>query len=102
MTEFVTVARIEDIPSGTVKTFFVGERHLALANVNGQVFAIEDVCTHDGGPLGEGEVIGYEVECPRHGAHFDLRTGKVTAFPAVLGVKTYEVKIEGSEIKVAL
>lgn len=102
MAEFVTVTRLEDLLPGTLKTFFVGEQHLALANVDGQVFAIEDVCTHDDGPLGEGEIDGYQVECPRHGGRFDLRTGAATAFPAVLGVKTYEVKVEGSEIKVAL
>ncbi len=102
MAEFVTVARLEDIPSGTIKTFYVGEQHLAVANVDGQIYAIEDVCTHDGGPLGDGEVEDCEVECPRHGAHFDLRTGAVKSFPAVVGVKTYEIRVEGSEIKIAL
>jgi len=79
-----------------------GDTHLALANVNGEIYAIEDVCTPDGGPLGEGEVLDFEVECPRHGARFDVRTGKVAAFPAVVGVKTFPVKVEGSEVKVAL
>ena len=102
MAEFVTVARLEDIPSGTIKTFYVGEQHLAVANVDGHIYAIEDVCTHDGGPLGDGEVEDCEVECPRHGARFDLRTGAVKSFPAVVGVKTYEIRVEGSEIKVAL
>lgn len=102
MAEFVTVARLEDIPSGAIKTFYVGEQHLAVANVDGQIYAIEDVCTHDGGPLGDGEVEDCEVECPRHGARFDLRTGAVKSFPAVVGVKTYEVRVEGSEIKIAL
>ena len=102
MADLVTVARLEDVPPGTVKTFFVGDQHLALANVDGEIYAIQDVCTHDGGPLGEGEVDGYEVECPRHGARFDLRTGAVRSFPAVVGITTYPVKVEDSEIKVAL
>ena len=102
MAEFVTVARLEDIPSGTIKTYYVGDQHLAVANVDGHIYAIEDVCTHDGGPLGDGEVEDCEVECPRHGARFDLRTGAAKAFPAVVGVRTYEVRVEGSEIKIAL
>ena len=102
MAEFVTVAHLEDVPPGSVKTFFVGNQHLALANVEGQIYAIQDVCSHDGGPLGEGEVEGYEVECPRHGARFDLRTGAVRSFPAVVGIKTYQTKVDGSDIKVAL
>jgi len=102
MAEFVTVAHLEDVPPGSVKTFFVGNQHLALANVEGQIYAIQDVCSHDGGPLGEGEVEGYEVECPRHGARFDLRTGAVRSFPAVVGIKTYQTKVDGSDIKVAI
>ena len=80
----------------------MGDQHLAVANVDGKFFALEDVCTHDGGPLGDGEVEDCEVECPRHGGRFNLRTGKATAFPAVAGVRTYETKVEGPEIKVAL
>lgn len=100
--EYLRVARVEDVPPGTVKTFYVGEQHLAVANVDGEFYAIQDVCTHDGGPLGEGEVLDHEVECPRHGAHFDLRTGRATAFPAVMGIRTYPVRVEDSEIRVAL
>lgn len=102
MADLVTVALLGDVPPGTVKTFLVGDQRLALANVQGEIYAIQDVCTHDGGPLGDGEIDGYEVECPRHGARFDLRTGEVRRFPAVVGIKTYPVKVEGSEIKVAL
>ena len=102
MTGFVTVARIEDLPPGTVKTFYVENEHIALANVNGEVYALEDVCTHDGGPLGEGVVEGHEVECPRHGARFDVRTGAATGFPAVVGVKGHRVQVDGSEIRVEL
>lgn len=102
MADLVAVARLEDVPPGTVKTFFVGDQHLALANVEGEIYAIQDVCTHDGGPLGDGEIDGYEVECPRHGARFDLRTGAVRSFPAVVGITTYAVTVEDSEIKVAL
>jgi 3-phenylpropionate/trans-cinnamate dioxygenase ferredoxin component len=100
--DFTTVAQITDLPPGSIKTVMTGDTHLALANVNGDIYAIEDVCSHDGGPLGEGEVLDFEVECPRHGARFDVRTGKVTAFPAVVGVRTFPVKVEGGDVKVSL
>ncbi len=102
MPEFITVAKLADLPSGSIKAFTAGDFHLALANVGGQIYALEDVCTHDGGPLGQGEILDYEVECPRHGARFDVRTGAVTAFPAVVGVKTFAVRVEGSEVQVAI
>jgi 3-phenylpropionate/trans-cinnamate dioxygenase ferredoxin subunit len=78
-----------------------GQR-IALANVDGEYYAIDDVCTHDGGPLGEGELIGEQVECPRHGARFDVRTGKAMTLPAIFPVKSYPVRIEGDEIQIEL
>ena len=100
--DFVTVARLEQVPPGTVTTVYAGDKHVAIANINGEIFAIEDVCSHDGGPLGYGDLLDYEVECPRHGARFDVRTGHATAFPAVAGIRTFPVKVEGADIKVAL
>ncbi|MBI2935507.1 MAG: non-heme iron oxygenase ferredoxin subunit [Chloroflexi bacterium] len=76
------------------------ELSLALCNVDGQVYAIENVCTHDGGTLGAGELEGYVVECPRHGARFDVRTGAVLAMPAVIPVETYPVRLDGDSIEV--
>lgn len=102
LSDFTTVAQLNDLPPGSIKMVMTGDTHLALANVNGEIYAIEDVCTHDGGPLGEGEVLDFEVECPRHGARFDVRTGKVTAFPAVVGVKTFPVRVEDGEVKVVI
>jgi 3-phenylpropionate/trans-cinnamate dioxygenase ferredoxin subunit len=78
-----------------------GQR-IALANVDGEYYAIDDVCTHDGGPLGEGELIGEQVECPRHGARFDVRTGKAMTLPAIFPVKSYPVRIEGDAIQIEL
>jgi 3-phenylpropionate/trans-cinnamate dioxygenase ferredoxin subunit len=80
----------------------VDGRSIALCNVDGEFFAIDDVCTHDGGPLGQGELRGNVIECPRHGARFDVRTGKVLALPAPKPVGTYSVQVEGTEIRVAL
>ncbi len=78
----------------------VGARRLALCNVNGRYYVIDDVCTHDGGPLDQGELDGEEIECPRHGARFDVTTGRATCMPAVVPVKTYDVRVEGGEVQV--
>lgn len=88
------------MPVGQVRVFSVDGFDVALCNVDGQFYAIDDVCTHDGGPLGEGTLIGDQVECPRHGARFDVKTGRVRALPAVLPVRTYEVQVDGDDIKV--
>jgi len=102
MSEFIKVAETSDIPAGRVKVVLVGDRRIALCNVDGQLFAIDDLCTHDGGPLGQGDLQDDVIECPRHGARFNVRTGKVLALPAVKALNTYPVEVEGSEIRVAL
>ena len=94
------VAARSDVPAGRVRVFEVGERSIALANVGGAFFAIDNLCTHDGGPLGEGTLAGDQVECPRHGARFDVRTGAVRALPAVRPVRTYPVRLDGDEVSV--
>ena len=94
------VAARSDVPAGRVRVFEVGERSIALANVDGDFFAIDNLCTHDGGPLGEGTLAGDQVECPRHGARFDVRTGAVRALPAVRPVRTYAVRLDGDEVSV--
>jgi 3-phenylpropionate/trans-cinnamate dioxygenase ferredoxin subunit len=98
--EFITAARTSDIPVGQVRVFTVDGVDIALCNVEGAIYAIDDVCTHDGGPLGEGMLFGDLVECPRHGARFDVKTGQVRALPAVIPVRTYPVQVEGDQIKV--
>jgi len=102
MANFAKIAKASDVPPGSARIFHLQGRRLALCRVDGQFFAIDDTCTHDGGDLGEGELDGYVIECPRHGARFDVRTGKVLALPAVRPVATYAVKVEGEDILVAL
>jgi 3-phenylpropionate/trans-cinnamate dioxygenase ferredoxin subunit len=102
MSDFIKVAETSDIPAGRLKVVVVNNRRIALCNVDGQFFAIDDLCTHDGGPLDQGELDGHVIECPRHGARFDVRTGKVLALPAVKALNTYPVEVEGNEIRVAL
>jgi len=67
---------------------------VALFNIGGEFFAIADVCTHDDGPLGDGEIENHQIICPRHGARFDIRTGEVLTLPAVKGVSSYPIKVE--------
>ena len=102
MADFVKVAKLNEVPEGHAKIFEVGDERVALCRVAGKVFAIADVCTHDGGPLGEGDLEGYEIICPRHGARFDVRTGAVLAFPAIKPVASYPVKIDGDDVYVQI
>jgi 3-phenylpropionate/trans-cinnamate dioxygenase ferredoxin component len=95
---FVKAAKLSDIPLGQVRLVEVDDEEVALCNVGGEVFAVANVCTHDGGPLGEGEMVDHQIECPRHGARFDVRSGAVTVLPAVLPIPTYEVRVEGDDI----
>lgn len=97
---FVTVARVGDIPEGGVKVVRLEDQPIALFRLAGVYYALDDVCTHDGGPLAEGILAGHTIECPRHGAKFDVRTGEVLALPATAPVPGYAVRVEGDEIKV--
>ena len=102
MAEFVTVAKTDDIPAGETRTCAVNGKELAVCNVGGTFYAIDDVCTHDGGPLGEGYLEGDQIECPRHGARFDVKTGKALKLPAVMPVNAYPVRVEGDDVQVEL
>ena len=97
---FVKVGTRSDVPAGTARVYAVRHREVAVCNVEGELYAIDDVCTHDGGSLDQGEVIGFEIECPRHGARFDVRSGEVTEAPAVLPVDTFPVRLTGGDIEV--
>ena len=97
---FVTVAKVGEIPEGGVKVVRLEDQSVAVFHVGGAYYALEDVCTHDGGPLAEGTLEGDVIECPRHGARFDVRTGAVLCLPAVAPVATYAVRVQGDEIQV--
>ena len=97
---FVTVAKVQEIPAGQIKFVEADGTPMALGNVEGQIFAVGNICSHDAGPLSGGFLDGYAIECPRHGARFDVRTGKVLCLPAAVPIPTYEVKVDGDEIKV--
>jgi len=92
------VAKTSDIPEGRTLRVDVDGAEILLCNCEGNVYAIEDVCTHDGGALDQGELEGCRVICPRHGANFDVRTGEALTLPAVIPLPTYKVRIEGDDV----
>jgi 3-phenylpropionate/trans-cinnamate dioxygenase ferredoxin component len=102
MAEFVKVGVLSELPPGGKKLAEVDGRAIALFNVGGSLYAIDDVCTHDGGPLAEGTLEGCEIQCPRHGARFDVRTGQALCFPAFEPVTTHRVEVRGEDVFVAL
>jgi 3-phenylpropionate/trans-cinnamate dioxygenase ferredoxin subunit len=102
MAEWVKVGEVGSPVPGQVKVIMPRGERIALANVDGEYYAIDDVCTHDGGPLDQGEVFGDQIECPRHGARYDVRTGKALTLPAIFPVKTYPVRVEGKDILLEL
>ena len=97
---FVKVAEVKEIAPSSMKAVEVESEKVCIINSEGTFYAIGNVCTHVGGPLDEGTLEGYEVECPWHGSKFDVRTGEPTKPPAVRGVPKYEVKMEGNNILV--
>ncbi len=102
MSEFVPVAKVSEIPDPGKKLVEVDDRLVAVFHVGGQFYALDDVCTHDGGPLAEGQLDGYHIICPRHGARFDIRTGEALTMPATEPTTAHEVKIEGDTVLVRL
>jgi len=96
----MTVASVSEIPPERVGVFEVGDHDVAICNVDGQFYAIDDLCTHDGGSLDQGELQGDQIECPRHGARFDVRTGDAVQLPAFEPVETHAVRVDGEAIQV--
>jgi nitrite reductase (NADH) small subunit len=94
---FVRAARAQDVPPGKIYEFMVGGQAVAIANVGGKYFAINGVCAHEGGPLGEGELDGTVVTCPWHLWQFDVTTGKVAQNPAI-GVDPYPIEVRGEDL----
>ena len=96
---FVQVATLDQVPEASSHLVVIEETRIALFNLNGEIYAIEDVCTHDGGPLVEGTIVNNcEVKCPRHGARFDIRTGAALSLPAFRPTATFAVRVEGDRI----
>ena len=102
MSEFQAVAKLSDLADPGRMTAEIDDRLIVLLRVGGEVFALDDICTHDGGPLGEGELEDHAIACPRHGAKFDIRSGKALTMPATKPTVAHEAKIVGDDIMVRL
>ena len=98
---FVTVARVEDVAPGSVVTAYAGDEPITLAHVDGEFYATQHACLHREGPLGEGRIDGYVLTCPWHGWQYDVRTGE-NEFDRAIQLRTYDVQIEGGDVRVAL
>ena len=100
MSEWVTVARADELAPGEWRVADVGGAQIAVFNLDGHYYAIEDVCTHDGGQLTGGSVEGDQIVCPRHGARFCIRTGEALCAPAYEPTTIFPVRIENGEVQV--
>ena len=96
--DFVKVAETKDVQASQMVAVNVNGEKVCLSNVNGKYYAIGNVCTHMGGPLGEGKLEEYIVQCPWHGSRFDIRSGEVVRLPAMRPESTYEIKVENNYI----
>ncbi len=102
MSDFIRVAQASDIPDPGKLIVEVEDRLVVLFHVAGNFYAIDDVCTHDGGPLGEGQLEGFCIACPRHGAKFDIRDGRALTMPATRPTAAHEVRVDDGAVWVRL
>jgi len=100
--EFVKIGSSDEIYNGERLFIEIDEIAIVVFNIHGELFAIGDLCSHDDGPLGDGEVIDHHIVCPRHGAKFDVRSGKVLSLPAVVDIPSYPVRVVNGQIEIGL
>jgi len=100
--EFIPVGGVKELREGERLFIDIDETPIMILNIAGNYFAIADVCSHDDGPVGEGNIEGFEIICPRHGARFDIRTGKALALPAFVDIPVYPVRVVGDQIEVGI
>jgi 3-phenylpropionate/trans-cinnamate dioxygenase ferredoxin subunit len=98
--EYIPVAAVGEISEGERLFIEIDGKPIVILNIAGKYYAIADVCSHDDGPVGEGTLEEYEIVCPRHGAHFDVRTGRVLALPAFVDIPAYPVRVNGDQIEI--
>jgi 3-phenylpropionate/trans-cinnamate dioxygenase ferredoxin subunit len=102
MSDFIKIATVSEIPDPGKKVFELDDAIVVLFHVEGRFYCIDDVCTHDGGPLSEGELCDHSIACPRHGAKFDVCTGKALTMPATEATAVHEVKVDGDDVYVRI
>jgi len=98
--EYIEIAPVTECPPGERLFVTIETTPIVIFNIAGRLFAIEDTCSHDGNPLDEAPLEGYDVICPRHGARFDVRTGKALALPAVQDIAAYPVRVTAGQIEI--
>lgn len=98
MPEFQKVATVSEIPPGGRKPIIFDGRSVLVVRIDNDFYAVEDVCSHDGQPLTDGPLHGKSIECPRHGARFDLKTGRPLCMPAVESISVYDVLVQGVDV----
>ena len=100
--QYYPILEVDELPSGEQMFFSIGNLSIVLFHIGEAYYAIADVCSHDNGPVGEGELIGTEIKCPRHGARFDLTSGKALSMPARVDIPAYPVRVKEGQIEVGL
>jgi 3-phenylpropionate/trans-cinnamate dioxygenase ferredoxin component len=100
--EYVDIAPVTELPAGERLFVEIEGKPMVIFNIAGQFFSIADVCSHDDGPVGEGDLEGYNIVCPRHGAEFDVRTGKVLSMPAVVDIPAYPVRVADGMLQLGI
>lgn len=99
---FIKICTFSEISSEQIKVVNVNGREIVLIKANELIYALDNICTHDGGELGDGTIIDGQIQCPRHGARFDLKTGAATQMPAAVGITAYPVKVEDGKVFLAV
>jgi 3-phenylpropionate/trans-cinnamate dioxygenase ferredoxin component len=99
---YFEIAPASEVPNGERLFVELEGNSIVIFNVAGELFAIDDICTHDDGPLGDGDLEGHNIVCPRHGAEFDVRTGQAVQMPAVVDIAAYPVKVVDGDIWLGL
>jgi 3-phenylpropionate/trans-cinnamate dioxygenase ferredoxin subunit len=100
--DFIRIGSVDEISNGERLFIEIDSLEIVIFNIAGELFAIADLCSHDNGPLGEGDLEGFEITCPRHGARFDVRNGKVQSLPAVIDIPSYPIRIIDGQIEVGI
>lgn len=100
--EWITVAEVDELGNGQRIIVDIDDEPIAVFNIAGDYYAISDICSHDDGPVAEGELDDYAIECPRHGAKFDVRSGEVLTLPAIVDIPAYPVRVQDGQIQIGL
>ena len=100
--QFLEIAPASELPNGERLFVEVEGKSLVIFNIAGQFFAIGDICSHDDGPVGDGDIEGYNIVCPRHGGEFDIRTGQAVQMPAVVDIPAYPLRVMDGIVQVGI